>query len=285
VLLLWVTGAEPSADSPDHERWCAAGREARAHLSRLTQLFQSLGIAADTRLVSGDMAERTLEAAADQSADVIVLSTHHCTGRTQFPLSGMASKVLGAALDSLLVVPSKEEALTLIDAPYQTVMAAVDLTEHSRRSASVAARIARSEGAELLLVTVIGIPEVLGTDPEDERASLARRLVLLSRECVQRELDALRASLGEDLRARTQVIEARDVAVALEELARSTNASLLTLAARGSTESRERAQGAVASRLLERVSCPVLLFRDRARTPLAVSSEPAAPAARVPQGA
>jgi nucleotide-binding universal stress UspA family protein len=284
VLLLWVTDAEPAAGGPDHERWSVARSEARAQLSRLTQLFQSLAISVDTRIASGDMAERTLEAAADETADVIVLSTHHWTGRTRFPLSGTASKILAAARDSMLVVPSQEELATLIDTPYRTIVAAVDLTDHSRRSAAVAAEIARAEGAELLLLTVIEIPEVLGADPGGERASLVQRLVQLSRDRVQGELDELRASLDADLRAGTLVIDARDVAIAVEELARSKGASLLVLAARGCKENVDRPQGAVASRLLERVSCPVLLFRERAPISAAELPELPALAAQTTQG-
>jgi nucleotide-binding universal stress UspA family protein len=174
----------------------------------------------------------------------------------------MASKVLTSAHTSLMLVPSEEGRAASLDVPYRSILTPVDLTEHSKRSARVAAELARAEGAELLLVTVAATPEVLGIDASGERTSLARRLAESNREAARRELEALRSSLGGNLNARTLVIHARDVVMALEDLADSTDASLLVLGARGRTENLEHAQGAVVSRLLEHVRRPILVFRD-----------------------
>jgi nucleotide-binding universal stress UspA family protein len=151
--------------------------------------------------------------------------------------------------------------------PYRTILTPVDLTEHSKRAARVAAEMARAEGADLLLVTVAATPEVLGEDASGERMSLARRLAESNREAARRELEVLRSSLGGNLNARALVIHARDVVMALEDLAESADASLLVLGARGRTENPEHAQGAVVSRLLEHVQRPILVVRDSPEPP------------------
>lgn len=262
VLLFWVTEPEAGADIV---RGDAAKAEAQSYLSRMAGLFEEFGIPVDTEVLEGHPAERTLDLARSLEADLILLSTHRHTGLTQFPLSGTASKVVAGTTDSVMVVRSEEGPTNTLDAPYRTILAALDLTEHSIRSARVAATIARSEGAELVMVTVLPRPEVLGEDRGGERARIARRLVTLNRESAERRLRSLAAELsGTGVRVRWRAVEESDVVQALERLAEAEDASLLVLGARGRSDDAERHHGAVAARLLEHVDRPVLVFQNGA---------------------
>src|SRR5690606_15101669 len=93
---------------------------------------------------------------------------------------------------------SEEGAGATLDAPYGVVLAPVDLSEHSAASARAAARVARAEGARLILATVVPRAEVLGPDPSGEISGLAERLTALNHANAERHLAALERELAAD---------------------------------------------------------------------------------------
>ena len=274
VCLLHVR--ESDHDQGARDRSGPAGHsEAQGYLSRLVPLFNEFGIPVETRIREGRPAEQALEVAAAEKAHLLVLSTHGHTGMTEFPMSGTAAKVLAGANVSLLVVRSQECPGGTSDEPYERILAAVDLTEHSDQSARAAGKIAKAEECELVLATVVPLPEVLQVGPgELERRSetpartvprrrddFATKLAAMNRESADRHLAALKGELeAGGVRVRRVVAESKDVAMALEELAAKEDASLVVLGAHGRSEDPTRPQGAVAARLLERVTRPVLVL-------------------------
>jgi nucleotide-binding universal stress UspA family protein len=164
-----------------------------------------------------------------------------------------------------MVVPSEEGPITSDDHPYRTVLAAVDLTSHSFASARLAARIARSHEAELLLITVIPTPEILSTSAEPGSLGIARRLSQINRGTATRHLGEFISELDGSLRARHQVVENPDVACALEKVAREENASLVVVGAHGRSRDPDHPHGVVATRLLDHVTRPLLVFQSGGR--------------------
>jgi nucleotide-binding universal stress UspA family protein len=262
VLLLLVNepgGARPTWES---ERGARSGETGQSYLSRKVRLFDELGIRVSTLIVEGIPAERALEVAEVTTADLIILSTHGGkSGLTRFPLSGTASKIVAAAPMSVMVVRSEEGPITSDDYPYRTILAPVDLTSHSYASARLAARIARSHEAELLLVTVVPTPEMLNTPPASA-SRLAERLADFNRGSALRHLGELTAELGGSVKVRHRVVEDLDVAHGVSTVADDENASLIVVGAHGRSLDDAYPHGVVASRLLEHVTRPVLVFQD-----------------------
>jgi len=65
-----------------------------------------LGIAADTELRHGDVAEAIVQAAVDQGAELIVLGTHGKAGTQAFWANSVAARVQGMTDRALLLVPA-----------------------------------------------------------------------------------------------------------------------------------------------------------------------------------
>lgn len=260
VLLLIVN--EPGGALSENELDRGARAEtAHEYLSRKVQLLQELGISVETLVLEGNPAERTLQAARTASADLMILSTHGRSGLTDFPLSGTASKVLAGAPMSVMVVPSEQGPTISSDYPYRTILAPVDLTSHSYASAHLAAHIARGHDAELLLVAVVPTPEILTTSAAPRSLGIARQISQINRGNATRHLGELMKELEGSVRVRRLIVDDADVSRALEKVAEDESASLIVVGAHGRSGDPAHPHGVVATRLLERVARPLLVFQ------------------------
>lgn len=271
IVLLSVTEPDPAGDDSNSYQWRMARAETHGYLGRIEAIFEEGGVAVESRVLEGRAAERILDAARETRADLILLSSHGRGGMTEFPLSGTAGKVLTAANTSVMVVRPEEFAPRAAGAPsgadvtpYGSVVAPVDCTKRSAWSARLAAAIARAEGGELVLVTVVPAPEVLGEAPTwSEAPKLARRLAALNRERAERYLEALQNELGgPELRVRSRLVQDPHIVPALEKVALEEDASLLVVCAHGRSADNGFPHGTVASRLLERATRPLIVFQD-----------------------
>jgi nucleotide-binding universal stress UspA family protein len=262
VRLLAVT--EPRVSDRQAGVDAQAKETAQLYLSRKVRLFEEFGIPVDTQVVEGHPAECAVDVARGGDFDLILLSTHGGrTGLTPFPLSGTASKVVAGAPMSVMVVRSDEDPSACCESPYETILAPVDLTESSYGSARLAAAVATDQGAELLLLTVIPAPEILNTAAEGSPSStFAERLAELNRDAAERHLDALASELEGPVRVRYRIVEDTDVARALSRVAAVEDASLIVVGAHGRSNDAAYPHGVVATRLLEHVTRPVLVYQS-----------------------
>ena len=270
VILLSVIETDQRQNEVDSAEWRMARAEVQGYLNRIARAFQEAAVSVETRVLEGRAAERILDLAREADVDLILLSSHGRGGVTDFPLSGTAAKILACATVSLMIVrPGQLAAEPERPQPagkglYGTILVPFDCTKRSEWSARLAASLARSEGGELLLVTVVAAPEVLGDPPEgSEAARLAQRLASLNRECAEAQLSALQKNLaGEGLSIRWRVVQDTDVTRALAAVAVEERVSLVVLSAHGSCGDPGRPHGIIAACLLEHLTRPVIVFQD-----------------------
>jgi len=110
VLLLHII--EPPALPPEAlvlgETWQAlmdeARREALAKLDGLARVLKDQGVAVTTRVVTGSVVPRILEAAKEEHVELIALGTHGRTGLSSVLLGSVADKIVRLATCPVLTV-------------------------------------------------------------------------------------------------------------------------------------------------------------------------------------
>lgn len=272
VLLLSV--AEPAPGSPggaDSAESRLARVETAAYLDGIVGRLTELGVTASREVAEGRASEQILRFADERNADLMVLSTHGRGGLTEFDVSGTASKVLRAAGCSVLVVRARKAGSSGGLAAYGRVLVPVDCSMRSNWAVHLAGTIARAQGAELVLGTVVKRPEVLGNaEAQAEAAPLVERLQRLNHDVARRHLHRLTRGVAHaGLVVQERVVEGEHVGQALERLADEEDCALIVLSAHGGSPELGWPFGSAANLLLEHATRPVLVLQDAAMNPRA----------------
>jgi nucleotide-binding universal stress UspA family protein len=125
-----------------------------------------------------------------------------------------------------------------------------------------AARIARAEGAEIVLAHVVSEPPTTAI-LSDGDMQLARQLAGRMEASATRYLQNLRDQLEREGLASRAIVQRRtDVRQSLLDLVRKEAAHLVVLSAHGTTCNPVRSFGSVTAHLLEHASAPLLVLQD-----------------------
>lgn len=150
--------------------------------------------------------------------------------------------------------------------PFHRILVPTDFSPCSMRAADLAARIARSCGAPLVLQHASEVPDGLhGDDAIQPSPHGARvRVDAYAREGASarlgREAERLRAS-GADLEVTTRV-DLGEVEASILRAARETAADLVVMGTHGRTGWRRGLLGSVAEQVLRQATVPVLVLRN-----------------------
>jgi len=135
-------------------------RDLHAHIVQRAQenLDKALGpelggIAVTRMLLRGDPAHEIVETARDQNVDLIVMSTHGQGAFYRFLLGSVTAKVLHESHCPVWTSAHLEEPSTR-EFTIRQILCSVDLSPHSRHTASLAAEMAAAVDATLTLVHI-----------------------------------------------------------------------------------------------------------------------------------
>jgi nucleotide-binding universal stress UspA family protein len=139
------------------------------------------------------------------------------------------------------------------------ILAPIDFSNFSQNALTVAADLASRFGAELLLVHVVpAVPDL----PEGVSIFKEGKYDQNLHEVAAKRLSDLAAGLaGKNIKVRTQLGAANDVGMELVRVAAAEHADLIVIATHGMTGWRQIAFGSVAKKVVEEVTCPVLVMR------------------------
>jgi nucleotide-binding universal stress UspA family protein len=281
VLLLQVLAGERRLGRwpVDAADWRLRRRETVAYLGMLVTRLKEAGLKARGEVAEGNVEETIVGEAIAKKADLVVVSTHGRGGFSEFGLGGTAAKVLVSAGVSVLVVRAKADPAVTPDLGfgYNRVLVAVDCSPRSDWALHLAARLARSSGAELLVAHVVAVPELVGRSPASPRETrLIEKVVQVNRQAGQDYLDDLVAKLaGPGLEVRTALLVSNRVALTLDELAQREAVGVVVLSAHGGSGPSPWPYGSISGMLATFGTAPLLVFQDVVRT----GPEESAPAA------
>ena len=244
-------------------------------LGAVAERARADGVAAETCILDvyrDEVAEVILEAAREQRADLILMSTHGRGGLGRWLYGSVADRVLRSAEMPVLLVPAACRRAWAEDRPLR-ILVPLDGSPLAEEALDRSAELAETLGAELFLLQVVQIPsyamygEAYVYQPFNEEAELAN-----ARDYLERVAERLR---GDGRTVKTRAIlgaPAFDVAKA----ARDEGVDLIAMATHGYGGLARLVMGSVATGTLQRADVPILLSRPAA---VAQSVEEATPAA------
>lgn len=268
-LLRVLRPARTGGLTRDCVEWRLERAEARAYLEERAREAAEDGIAFGLNVVEGKPAEEIVGFARERGVDLVVLSTHG-QGAAEFPLGGIARKVVdGVGVSVLLVRPDAGAPLDLGEPlDLRRVVVPVDCSPVSDAGVAVGATVARAEGAELELVHVVPHPEMArrAAPLEDDRR-LRREIVEVNRETARTYLEDARERFeAADLPVRIRLLEEEHVLRALHHLLPGDERSLMVICAHGVTGPAPWPYGTVAHHLIVHGRGPLLVLQDQVRT-------------------
>ncbi|MGB8543582.1 MAG: universal stress protein [Candidatus Acidiferrales bacterium] len=148
--------------------------------------------------------------------------------------------------------------------PPKLILVPIDFSDPSRAALDAAVNMASRLGSEILLVHVVpAIPDL----PKNVSIFKEGQYDESLNEKAEKQLKELADLLAQkNIKARTQLGNANDVAMELIRIADSANADMIIIATHGMTGWRKIAFGSVAEKVVEEAECPVLVLRTKAAT-------------------
>jgi nucleotide-binding universal stress UspA family protein len=253
----------PEVRATDAIAWEVAREHAKTYVRRIASELTAKGVVAEGRVAEGSPAREIKSLAAQTAADLVVLSTHGDGGDGTWELGSTARKILDVAGSPLLVVPGQPRGSTSMSIPLRRIFVPLDGSLRGEYALTTAMRLARADGAEIVLAHVASEPiksEVLYTESDLALASdLADRLAARA----DAYLEQVRARItASGANARKAVSRAADYRAGLTSLAASLEADLVLLTAHGCVSDVRRKFGSVASYFIAHSTVPVLVLQD-----------------------
>jgi nucleotide-binding universal stress UspA family protein len=167
------------------------------------------------------------------------------------------------------------------------VLVPVDGSPRAENVLPLAKRIARAQGAELLLAHVIPVPELTEIGPLDaEDLELRERLVRRNERVAGEYLDRLRARLADsDVSVRALVLRGGDPRNRLARLVLDEAVDLVVLSAHGRSARSDVPLGSVTAHLVAHAEAPLLILRPHPPAAMRRVAPPDQEAVRLPSQA
>jgi nucleotide-binding universal stress UspA family protein len=199
-----------------------------------------------TECVQGHAGHCILEGASD--ADLIVMASHGTSGITRWLLGSVATKVVRGSDTPVLVVNARED-----EAPppikLDRILVALDESERAEVALREAARLTKAFDATLILYE--GIVNVWKTSGPDnwasDRAAEYMKSKVESLSDIETETEVYRSSIGPEI----------------VEQAEELKADLVVMCSHGRSGLSRWALGSVTESVVQRATCPVLVYYNR----------------------
>jgi nucleotide-binding universal stress UspA family protein len=281
IVPLLVLDGSASGDSVDPMEWHLRKSEAQSYLDTIHSKLQGIGIDSDCLLLTGPPYQRILEQVDKLNIDLILISSHGQSGRIARPFGSIAHKVLESAGTSILLVPAHEQPLDVdMFAPkqYSTILIPLDGSRRAECILPIADRLAGEQNAKLVLTHVLQRPDVLRWAMlADDTRKLTEHFVEHINTVAQSYLDQIHVRQDSD--TVRIVVQADNVAIALDHLASRLEVDFMLISAHGATANPLRSFGDTVSGILNYCRHPILIYQDR---PAAHMIEPEAAPVREP---
>src|SRR5581483_7617983 len=225
----------------------AARRRAEVELGVIVEQLQQEGLAAEAHVSSKAAPEAIVDAARQQHADLIVMSTHGRSGIGRWLYGSVADRVLQRTRVPVLLVPPSCER-TCPAAGALRVLVPLDGSELAERALVYARAVAGTAG-EILLYQVL--PPSVPIDDGDLLDPYWTEVFAEARADVLRYLEGVAVELGA-------------AAQRIAEYARREKVDLVVLSSHGRAGVARWLLGSVAEELLREAPTPLLLVRPQA---------------------
>jgi nucleotide-binding universal stress UspA family protein len=264
MTLLQVLEAPPvEAVRLDPVEWDIRRHESRRALRRLVEARGDEVEDLNAELVEGQGAEEICRWARERPAELIVMGTHGECAAGEYGIGSTALHVLERVAGAVLLVPVF--AVSARTPHYRRILVPLDGSSWSESVLPLAARLAHAVDAELILVHVVQVPELIETNPlEAEDIELRERLIDRNERVARSYLERIRGHAAEQgLRVRVLTLRGDDIRNSLSRFIGSEEVDLVVFSARGHGGARvpDVPYGNVAAYLMTHSPVPMLIVR------------------------
>jgi nucleotide-binding universal stress UspA family protein len=257
--------AETQEESVDPMQWYLRKAAAQAYLDTVCARLTHAGFQATGLMPAGNPSERIIDQIERLDIDLVVLSAHGESGRSDGSLGAVAYKLLeGVGISAMLVqnglpVDAERE---IAPAEYAKLFVPLDGSRRAECVLPIAEQLAAAHRATVLLAHVLQRPAVFGQSAlQDEDPQPLETLLARSQQKAEAYLADVQERMGET--AQTLLSTADNTAMELGHLIEAESVDLLLLSAHGAASNPRRAFGDTLRSLLNYVRIPVLIYQDR----------------------
>lgn len=198
------------------------------------------GIVVATQAIEGAAAEEIIEKSKEPDIDLVMMTAYGQAGWGRWLLGGVTSKVVRGCHKPVLVIAGEPSTSPKID----SIMVAIDGSEHSLRAFKQAAKLAQALKSELILYQAVAVPWSI-TDLEPELAK------------AQASLQEL-ADGAKDISTRVRVYSTDGDPYILER-ARELKADIIVLGSHGRTGLKRLLMGSIAEEAVHNADRPIMI--------------------------
>ena len=255
----------------DPLEWHYSEAQAGAYLQEVADRLRQAGLPTAQALLQGDPAERVIDHAHAERADLILLSSHGRSGLSGWNVSSVVQKILARAYLSFLLIPAYHPSTTEISAlRYERILVPLDGSQRAECVLPVAGALAAQHNSQVVLAHVVRRPELpRRAPPSREDLELANALTERNRLEASRYLEEVRARLSlpaeASLTAEVHLLIEDHVAAALQQLALQVRADLVLLSAHGYSGETRWPYGSLATSFILYGNTPLLIVQDLPR--------------------
>jgi nucleotide-binding universal stress UspA family protein len=267
TLLQVVEQAEPAGRTRaiDPLEWHYSEAHAGAYLQEVAERLRLAGLPTVQVLLQGDPAERVIDHAQAEHADLILLSSHGRSGLSGWNVSSVVQKILARAYLSILLIPAYRPTTADISGlRYERLLVPLDGSQRAECVLPLAVALAAQHASQLILAHVVRKPELpRRAAPSREDQELANALTDRNRVEAGRYLEEVRARLAMPTEVRLLVED--HVAPTLQQLALDAKADLALLSAHGYSGGTRWPYGSLATSFMLYGNMPLLIVQDLPR--------------------
>lgn len=249
----------------DPLEWHYSEAQAGAYLQDVAERLRLAGLPTTQVLLQGDPAERVIDHAQAEHADLILLSSHGRSGLSGWNVSSVVQKILARAYLSILLVPAYHPTTTEISAlRYERILVPLDGSQRAECVLPLAGALAAHHGSNVILAHVVRRPELpRRAPPSRDDQELANALTERNRLEASRYLEEVRSRLSQPAEVRLLVED--HVAATLQQLALEEKVDLVLLSAHGYSGETRWPYGSLATSFILYGNTPLLIVQDLPR--------------------
>jgi len=259
------TGTAGRTGAIDPLEWHYSEAEAGAYLQDVAERLRLAGFPTTQILLQGDPAERVIDHAQAEHADLILLSSHGRSGLSGWNVSSVVQKILARAYLSILLVPAYHPATTEISGlHYERILVPLDGSQRAECVLPLAGALAAHHASQVILAHVVRKPELpRRAPPSRDDQELANALTERNRIEASRYLEEVRSRLSQP--AEVHLLVEDHVAATLQQVALDEKADMVLLSAHGYSGETRWPYGSLATSFIMYGTKPLLIVQDLPR--------------------
>lgn len=249
----------------DSVEWRIDRSEAEAYVREWAESLSSRDVRTEHEVSEGRPEEEIIAYARRRRIGLIVLTAAGEAEAAPFQIGATAHKIVQAAGTSVLLVRPDDASRSAPDGGYRRMLVPVDGSSRSEWAVCLAGTLlADLPAAELLLVHVVPVPEMVTRIPmDDEVDELRGRIVEASHSAAERYFEQLRHKIGRPgLRVDCRILVSPQVTGTIQKVAETEGVDLVVLSAHGASGGAPWPYGSVASHLIRYGRSPLLVLQD-----------------------